>query len=137
MDEAVQLSFSSSQPELDVQFQTEPLDLSATSAANATSSDYAPEPMIEDDIEVIPAVDSVAAYLHEPIVIDITDSDEETAISEDGNSDSTVELDLNTPRPVLEEDAVKLVSQETPAPWFNQVVDVIRWLEEDFPHQME
>ena len=160
MDEAVQVSFSSAQTGQEyTQFQTEPLDLSATSAANATSwsstapmaeearnvnltqvcvhNDYTPEPMIEDDIEIIPAVDSVAAYLHEPIVIDITDSDEETAISDDGNSDTTVELDLNTPRPVLEEDAVKLERQGTPAPWFNQVVDVIRWLEEDFPHQLE
>ena len=100
-------------------------------------NDYTPEAMIEDDIEVIPAVDSVAAYLHEPIVIDITDSGEETAIGDDGNSDTTVELDLNTPRPVLEEEAVKLERQGTPAPWFNQVVDVIRWLEEDFPHQLE
>jgi len=137
MDEAVQLSYSSSQPELEIQFQAEPLDLSATSAANATSSGYEPEPMIEDDIEIIPALDSVAAYLQEPLLIDITDSDEETAINEDGNSDSTVELDLNTPRPVLEEDTVKIESRETPAPWFNQVVDVIRWLEEDFPTQME
>ena len=94
------------------------------------SENYAaiPEPIMEDDdIEMIPAVDSVAAYLSAPIVIDIS-RDEESAINDDGNSDSTMELELNTPKPVMEAKAVKIERQETPAPWFNQVVDVIRWL---------
>jgi len=93
------------------------------SMLRVSSPQFSPPMMPVHIGDEIRYVDSVAEYLDAPLVIDI---------SSDDNEVTEMESSLNTPQPAPATATIKTERDGTPAPWFNQVMDIVNWLELDF-----